>query len=137
MPNEKIDSETGEITPARAPKTFLQTLQEIGYGEVAEEATEHLVAALAASERLGKVSSVTVKLSFKPSKKGQVEVYPQVTSSVPKEELGVSIMFMGENGLQRQDPRQKELEGLRAVEREERAAPRATEADEPRTLRTV
>lgn len=124
--------------PKRAPKTFAQTLQEVSFGDAHEEATAKLAEALEAAKRLGKSASVTVAITFRPLKNGQVEVYPKVTASVPKEELGADIMFFNEDGtsVQRIDPRQRSIEGLRSVSEERREARLATE-EEPRTVRTA
>lgn len=122
--------------PKRAPKTFAQTLQEVSFGDAHEEATAKLSEALEAAKRLNRSASVTVQLTFRPLKNGQVEVYPKVTNAVPREELGADIMFFDETGttVQRQDPRQRSIEGLRSVGEEKRATVREA-ADEPRVAR--
>ena len=133
----EADADGVVSAPKRAPKTFAQTLQEVSFGDAAEEATKKLTEALEAAQRLGKSASITVQLTFRPLKNGQVEVYPLITNKVPKEELGAHIMFFGETGVQTQDPRQRNLEGIRAVAEERPAAARSVEAEEPRVLRTA
>lgn len=125
--------------PKRGPKTFAQTLQEVSFGDAADEATKRLHEALEAAQRLGRSASVSVTLTFRPLKNGQVEVYPLITNKVPKEELGAHVMFFADDGtgIQAVDPRQKNLSGIRSVE-DERRAPRANVQDaEPRVVRNA
>ena len=113
-----------EERPARAPKSMLQTLAELQYGHFEDEATKVLRETIIAVARTEKVGEVTIKLKLKPGKGGQVEVFSEVTNRLPKEEKGSSIMFISpEFNLQRQDPRQRELEGLRVVDKDEVRAP--------------
>jgi hypothetical protein len=105
--------------PRRAPKTFLQTLQDIHYGHFSDECTAKLVEAIAAAERTGKATSVTVKLDFKPVSKaaGRYNVFADVTNKLPPPERETAMMFVGPDGnLTNRDPRQMEIEGVRVVD---------------------
>lgn len=107
-----------EDKPARAPKSFVQTLSELQYGHFAEEATALLRETIIAVARTEKTGELTIKLKLKPGKGGQVEIFSDVTNKVPKEEKGSSIMFISpEFNLTRQDPRQMELSGLKVVDK--------------------
>lgn len=126
--DDKPDPETGEIAPKRAPKSLLQTLAELQYGHFEAEGTALLREVITAVARTEKVGELTIKLKLKPGKGGQVEVFSDITSKLPKEEKGSTIMFISpELNLQRQDPRQMELSGLRAVETPSTALRQATE----------
>lgn len=123
------DPVTGEISaPQRAPKSFLQTLAELQYGHFEAEATALLRETIIAVARTEKVGEVTLKLKLKPGKGGQVEVFSDITNKLPKEEKGSSIMFISpEFNLQRTDPRQMELSGLRVVDKPAGELRQATE----------
>lgn len=100
-----------------AKKTFTQTLDQLRYGTLAEELTAKLNELTAVCTNSEKVGELTLKLKLKPGKGGQVEVFDDVSLKLPKPDRASSIMFATpENNLQREDPRQKSIEGLRSVE---------------------
>ena len=110
----------GATAPKRAPKTFLQTLQDHHYGFTAEECTAKLAEAIAESERTGKATSVTVKMEIKPVSKaqGRYDVLVDVTNKLPPKQREAAIMFVGPDGnLTNKDPRQIEIAGLRVIDR--------------------
>lgn len=116
---EKVNQETGEITqePDRGPKTFTQTLDELEYGALSERATAELRAVISAVRALRKPGEVSITLKFKPGSGDQVEVVPEIKSKIPKPALQSALMFFGKDGnLQRNDPRQMELSGLKVVD---------------------
>lgn len=105
--------------PKRAPKTFVQTLQDHHYGYTAQEATDKLAEALAASERTGKATEVTIKFKIRPVSKaaGRYDVTIDISNKLPAKEIEAAIMFVGPDGsLQNNDPRQQDLPGLRVVD---------------------
>ena len=69
MANEETTDKA--VSPKRAPKTFLQTLQDHHYGYTAEEATLKMAEAIAASERTGKATELVIKMKIKPASKAQ------------------------------------------------------------------
>jgi hypothetical protein len=100
----------------RAPKSFLQTIAELQFGHFEQECTDELRKAILAVARTEKSASVTVTLKLKHGKGGQVEVDSEVSAKLPKDKGGTTIMFISpEFNLQRNDPRQMELQGLRVV----------------------
>mgnify|MGYP006921354655 CR=1 FL=1 len=108
-----------EVPPPRAPKTFLQTLQDHHYGFTADEATKALQECIQASERTGKATELVLKLKIKPESKaqGRYSVMVDVNAKLPAKEREAAVMFVGPNGdLQTKDPRQNELEGFRVVD---------------------
>jgi hypothetical protein len=122
--------------PARAPKTFAQTLQDINFGHFADECTDALREAIDASERTNKVTEVTVKLKIKPVGKngsGRYEVHPDVSAKLPPKDRETAMMFVGPDGnLTNRDPRQQEIPGIRAVDgSSEQRAVRLEEQQQP------
>lgn len=108
-----------EAPPKRAPKTFLQTLQDHHWGHTAQEATAKLQECIDASERTGKVTELVIKMKFRPVSKqqGRYDVMVDVDNKLPAKEREAAIMFVGPDGnLTNRDPRQQEIEGLRPVE---------------------
>jgi hypothetical protein len=132
---EQSEDTEREVPPKRAPKTFVQTLQDHHYGHTADEATAALQEAIDAAERTGKQTEVTVKLTFKPvSKAGRYDVRADVTNKLPPKEREAAIMFVGPDGnLQNNDPRQKDLPGMRVVDK---PAPAVRLEDEQRPAGT-
>lgn len=115
-----MDEEKKTAPPPRAPKTFLQTLQEHHYGHTADEATARLKEALEASERTGKATEVVIKMKIRPVSKaaGRYDVTVDVTNKLPAKEIEAAIMFVGPDGnLTNRDPRQLEIEGIRVVDK--------------------
>lgn len=107
-----------DAPPKRAPKTFLQTIQDHLYGHTADDLTTALKECISASETTGKVTSLTLKLTIKPVKagSGRYDVMADIDTKLPKKEREAAIMFVGPNGdLQTKDPRQQELPGLRVA----------------------
>ena len=116
MSDEKTE---GKAAPKRAPKTFLQTLQDHHWGHTAAEATAKLAECIDASERTGKVTELTIKMKFRPVSKqqGRYDVMVDVDNKLPAKEREAAIMFVGPDGnLTNRDPRQQEIEGLRTVD---------------------
>lgn len=99
------------------PRTFPETLSALRYGTLSDELTTKLQQLTTACADTGRAGSITLTLALKPGKGGQVEVFDDIKVKLPKEERGSSIMFATPEGnLQREDPRQHELPGLRSVE---------------------
>ncbi len=136
MANEETTDKV--IPPKRAPKTFLQTLQDHHYGFTADEATVALQEALSASERTGKATEVTVTMKIKPAGKaqGRYDVLVDVKTKLPPKEREAAIMFVGPDmNLQNNDPRQMEIAGLRVVDKNPQTAVRADEGDQQPAVR--
>jgi hypothetical protein len=110
---------TAEAPPKRAPKTFLQTMQEHLYGYTADELTAALQTCISESERTGKATELKLTLRIKPESKaqGRYSVLADVSTKLPAKEREAAIMFVGPEGnLQTKDPRQQEIPGLRVAE---------------------
>lgn len=136
--NEKTDPETGEIVEF-APQDFIAALRMMNFGDVAERLTTDYNELLREVSRLGRAGSITLTIGLKPVNKGgvtQMEIYPSVNVKLPKQDMGADVLYVGDKGLQREHPRQKEIEGLRAVEHDNRSSARIVDV-EPRTARTA
>lgn len=138
MADEKAGGEaTGadrEVPPPRAPKTFLQTLQDHHYGYTADEATTALQECIQASERTGKATELVLKIKIKPESKaqGRYAVMVDVNAKLPAKEREAAVMFVGPNGdLTTRDPRQMEIEGIRVVDNGVSGALRVQETTQP------
>ncbi len=98
-------------------KTFTQTLDQLRYGTLTDELTDALHQLTADCTDTGRSGKLTITLQLKPGKGGQVEVFDEIKVTPPKRERASSIMFATPEGnLQREDPRQKQIEGLRSVD---------------------
>lgn len=100
-------------------RTFPDTLNALRFGTLSDELTKELQALTQKCADTGRGGTITLTLSLKPGKGGQMEVFDDIKIKSPKEERGSSIMFATPEGnLQREDPRQRTLEGLRTVDQE-------------------
>lgn len=100
-------------------KPFTDTLNQLRFGTLNEDLTKALHELITACSDTQRAGTLTLTLALKPGKGGQVEVFDDIKVKKPKEERGSSIMFATPEGnLQREDPRQMKLEGLRTVDME-------------------
>ena len=99
------------------PRTFSQTIDTLRFGTLGDELTDKLRDLTAICASTGRAGAITLTLQLKPGKGGQIEVFDEIKLKHPKEEKGSSLMFATpENFLQREDPRQMQIEGLRTVD---------------------
>lgn len=109
-------------------KPFTDTLNAMRFGTLTDGLTKELHELTKACANTQRVGSITLTLSLKPGKGGQIEVFDDIKVKLPKPERGSSIMFATPEGnLQREDPRQMEIKRLRTVD---------TETGEIRTVAT-
>lgn len=109
-------------------KTFAQTLGTLRAGELADELDEKLkdlVLAVDASHE--KSGSITVTIKLKATKSGAIDITDTVTVKLPAPEKSTTLMFATNDGfLQRNDPAQGELDGIRSVSTDTRPMRKAT-----------
>lgn len=97
-------------------RPFSDTLTAIRFGKLQEELSAKLNELTTACTAEGKGGKLVLTLALKPGKAGQVEILDDVKLTLPPQEHGSTLMFATPEGnLQREDPRQMQLEGLRAV----------------------
>lgn len=101
-------------------KTFAQTIEQLRYGTLHDELTKAMNDLTAAVTTTNKVGKITLSISLKPTNNsGQIEIIDDIKLTLPKENKGTSIMFATpENNLQREDPRQMSITGLRTIDQE-------------------
>jgi hypothetical protein len=101
------------------PRTFTDSIGQLRYGKTATELSEQFQALVQQCQTTGKPGSITFTINLKPGRGGQIEISDEIKVKLPKPERGTSLMFATEDGhLQRSDPRQGELDGLRTVDKE-------------------
>jgi hypothetical protein len=99
------------------PKSFTDVLNQLRAGETSDELTEKYAALTLKCADSGRPGSITITMTLKPGKSGQIEVFDEIKVKEPKMERSATLMFATPEGsLQREDPRQKELPGLRRVD---------------------
>lgn len=100
-------------------KPFTDTLNALRFGTLTDDLTKALHELTQRCADTGRAGSLTLQLSLKPGKGGQIEVFDDFKLKLPKEERGSSIMFATPEGnLTREDPRQMQIDGLRTVDRQ-------------------
>lgn len=102
-----------------AARPFTDTLMALRFGTLADDLTYELNRLTSKCSETNKTGTLTLVLKLKPGKGGQIEVADEIKVKLPEEEKGSSIMFATPEGnLQREDPRQLEIAGLRTVDQE-------------------
>lgn len=100
-------------------RPFTDTLGALRFGTLNDDLSKALNELVQACSTTGKTGDLKLTIKLKPGKGGQIEVFDDIKLNAPKEERGSSIMFATPEGnLQREDPRQMQLEGLRTVDKE-------------------
>ena len=103
----------------KGPKPFTETIGALRYGTLNEDLSKALHELTQKCVDTCKSGELTLKIKLKPGSGGQVEVFDDIVVKAPKEPKGSSIMFATVEGhLQRQDPRQMQIDGLRTVDME-------------------
>lgn len=101
------------------PRSYTDTLNALRFGTLSDELTDALQQLTNKCADTGRAGTITLTLALKPGKGGQIEVFDDIKVKLPKEERGSSLMFATPEGnLQREDPRQHELPGLRRIDGE-------------------
>lgn len=99
-------------------RPFLETLRELRNGATLDDLSEQMAALVAAVRDSNKSGSLNLKISIKPATRNDattVLIEDDVIVKMPKAERAATIMFTtDENGLSRDNPRQKKLD-LRGV----------------------
>lgn len=111
-------------------KPFNETLASLKHGALAAELGEALAELLVECRKSMRKGKLILELEVKPGKAGQVEIFDKVTVKAPPKERDSSIMFdTPEGNLQRDDPSQKTLPGIRSVTDKNARAPLAASID--------
>lgn len=123
-------------------KPFTDFLKQVDFGNLEQEATDALQDIVHASTQTGKAGELIIKIKLKPiGTTGQVELEADVKAKVPQPTRGKTLMFATpDNNLQRENPKQTTLEGLRTADQEAAAQTElrtAPAADAAQPLRAV
>lgn len=95
-------------------QTFGELIDELRFGSLADELNEKLAELVNACVDTGKVGSLSLQIKLKPGKAGEVEITDVVKATVPQGERGSYLMYPTPEGrLQRQNPRQLAIDGLK------------------------
>lgn len=101
----------GDRKMTRHELNFLEFIQTFRRGELLHEGDAKLTELMEAIRETGAGGSLTLKLSFKVNKAGQLEVSPDLTVKKPARALGTGIYFASDdNRLTRRDPNQLDIE---------------------------
>lgn len=99
-------------------RPFTDTLTALRRGELVDELADALNELTTACTDTGKVGTLTMTIKLKPGNAGQIEVVDEVKLKLPAPTKGSTLMFATPEGnLQRTDPRQMSIEGLRQVDK--------------------
>lgn len=101
-------------------KPFAQLLEQVEFGNLSQEATDAMNDLVHACTETGKAGSITLTIKLKPiGNTGQMEIDANVKAKQPEPTRGKTFMFCTpDNNLQREDPRQKTLDGLKTASQE-------------------
>lgn len=93
--------------PADMPITFIGYLQTNRRGEIPAEADTAMTDILAALRAHGGKGKLTLALTFKLGKSGQIEILPDLKVEKPRRALSTGLYFADDEGtLTRRDPNQ-------------------------------
>jgi hypothetical protein len=107
------------------PDPFLHALQQSIRPEVLDRAGRKLAEVVAAVAELQKKGRLTLTLELSPMKNntGAAEVAVRIKAAIPEAMPASTFMWPDEHGrLHRNDPRQQELPGIRAIDHDDRKA---------------
>lgn len=119
-PTKKVDRKSFEDFLAALP-------------DLREDLADALNDMVHASTETGKVSEMNLKIKLKPQggSAGQVELDTDVKTKLPQPVRGKTLMFATpNNNLQRENPRQQTLDGLRTADQEATAQSELRKAPE-------
>lgn len=96
---------------AKHELNFLEFLQTFRRGDLLHDGDQKLTELMEAIRETGGNGSMTLKLSFKTNKAGQLEVQPDLTVKKPARPLGMGVYFVTDDArLTRRDPNQMDIE---------------------------
>ena len=109
---------------------FMDTLREIRRGVSLEELSDQLTTLVASVRETGRPGKLTYVLMVKPASKGDTNtlmLQDAIKVTAPVLERATTVFYAtANNELQRNDPRQPELEGLRVLDHPTKGKDRAS-----------
>lgn len=103
----------------KAIQPFDAILRQINNGRLVDDITDEMTEVLEAVKLTGKAGKISITLSFHPGgpANNQMEIKPSIKGTKPELARPISIFFVNDNyGLQRDDPTQRPLPGIKPVE---------------------
>jgi len=99
---------------------FTHTVNTLRYGQTQAELSAELHAAVIAAIDTGRMAEITLKIKIKPEANGkQVFITDEIKAKIPQLAREQTILFPTPDGnLQREDPRQATIPGIRSVAEE-------------------
>lgn len=90
---------------------FLEFIQSFRRGELLETGDQKLNELIEAIRETGGNGSLTMKITLKTNKAGQIEAVPDIAIKKPQRSMGTGIYFATDDGrLTRRDPNQMDFE---------------------------
>jgi len=97
-------------------RPFTDVIRDMRYGETLEELSEEFNKLVKVVEDTGRGGELTLTIKLKPSTGGAIELEDLIKLKLPPRIKGTSLFFATPEGnLQRNDPRQKDIPGLKEV----------------------
>ena len=100
-------------------QSFIDTIRELRGGESLQDLADELQGLVAQVRATGRPGKLQFTLTVKPASKGNVDTLlleDGISVKAPKLDRAATVMFANTNNfLQRHDPRQPQLDGLREV----------------------
>ncbi|MGZ8213517.1 MAG: hypothetical protein ACXWTP_03340 [Methylosarcina sp.] len=102
------------------PDLFIHTITNLRHGETQSELSAELHSAVQAAIDTGKTAELTLTIKIKPEANGrQIFISDKISAKIPTLPREQTILFPTKDGnLQRDDPRQMSIPGLRTIEAE-------------------
>lgn len=97
-------------------RLFTDVLRDMRFGETLDELSDEFNKLVNSVENTGRAGEMTLQIKLKPSTAGAIEVTDLIKVKLPAPLKGSSLFFATPEGnLVRNDPRQKEIPGLKEV----------------------
>jgi hypothetical protein len=109
----------------KALRPFDAILRDMNGGRLIDELTDEMTEVIAAVRRSGKAGQIAITLKLKPRGElnEQLEVVPSIKGTKPEASRPIAIFYVNnDDGLQREDPRQHPLSGLKPADEKEAAS---------------
>jgi hypothetical protein len=116
----RVGDRTINASPIRrktmGTRPFTDVLRDMRFGEALDELSEEFNTLVQAVENTGRPGELVLSIKLKPSTAGAIELTDLIKVKLPAPQKGTSLFFATPEGnLVRNDPRQKEIPGLKEI----------------------
>lgn len=95
---------------------FVSTVELLRRGRAVKELDDQMLDLTRMCMRTGRKGTITLTLTLKPGKSGQIEIADKIVTKAPTIEAGTTLLFPDEQGeLHQSHPAQLSIEGVREV----------------------